>query len=872
MDRRMQTNFEAFWNPGSGELAIGVPGQDAEIDGHALEYAVFTAVDEGTHPILVSVIQQQRDAFWSIVRLPTDHRYVQLSPFSERDRAAETAFLLVSDQDIADADHRIAVAQTGAQSEAIQLRNFGDILSQDLIVTNLSRLFGEALVSIVSHRRSRAKTDGRPIMIGPAKMIWPLDSRIQIETIPTERLHSPDRRRLPGLAAIQQHLAAEDPPRVRLRLYLNAGENSGEFSYNRFSLVHVMHQRRLYERLKEQQERLNEQRGQSRSKALVEALLLRTIRDWLGDDQLHFDAAETDASILVVNLGTMLAATEDEGKADIVVTAGPGSTYVDVEFCSAAIGDDVGIASTLAGEGDFTVRPADRGGDDRIRLFRLRIDRLDPLQISSSDRIFRDVMACAGLEEMTRGAQKQSPAADGRRWTELLKRLNLPPNVERRGRLSSNPIGALLVSAWSELLQGRRLDPATAAAELQEFRRAPAITATLARFPRLSRGAVDIDAAINLDTDLPVQIALALGAPQLVPPIASPREWPNIWRTLVEPSVVHQLIDARIRIDGAPADWRNVRDTAAELHDEQRVRTAIECSIDRDMPEASEALRRYLEDRNNGTWTPLSTLSELPRIIRELVEDPIYQEQLEQGAPPEIPDDRDFDTMRSTVRGLLTEAQRAMPLNLSVKAMEREFDQRAKSKKLDRRLLRQFEQRLTKMVGLPGSDKLADELTKSLETWANLPDFAEQIRPRLRLLGSGPRRKRDIVEAIVSRVRPQAPKSKRYELDQRRSELSLRVHDKLTSNQKAAQDLKELAADIAGYADILLHHRAWIALDELAQKIESIDPPIELKRFQQRMKTWPCKAAETWEMGKHLASSFSGESERLEDALSPPTF
>lgn len=87
-------------------------------------------------------------------------------------------------------------------------------------------------------------------------------------------------------------------------------------------------------------------------------------------------------------------------------------------------------------------------------------------------------------------------------------------------------------------------------------------------------------------------------------------------------------------------------------------------------------------------------------MVSELVENPIHDENQESSPPLETTDERSFDAMCTTVRGLIAEAQKAMPLNLAVKAIAREFDQRLKSKKLDRPLLRQFEQRMIRTAGV----------------------------------------------------------------------------------------------------------------------------------------------------------------------------
>jgi hypothetical protein len=289
------------------------------------------------------------------------------------------------------------------------------------------------------------------------------------------------------------------------------------------------------------------------------------------------------------------------------------------------------------------------------------------------------------------------------------------------------------------------------------------------------------------------------------------------------------------------------------------------------MSDEADALEAYLENRDRDIWTPMSALVDLRKIIRELVEDPIYLEEQDAEAQLEITDVRSFDEMRAAIRRMITEAEKTPPVNAAVKAIAKDFDQRLKSKRLDRRLLRQFEQRLIKIVGLPGVDNLAKELTDNLETWADLPSFAERIKPRFRLLSGKSPRKQDIIEALINRIRVPAPGTGGYEFDQSRKRLSTLVHEKFaTANSKVAPDLKELAEDVAGYADILLHHRAWMALSRLSQTSRSAEEAAETQRFERSMRVWPLRAAETWDIAKGIAAALPGESEKLGAALAPP--
>jgi hypothetical protein len=868
----MHGNIEAFWHPASELLAIGISAPDGEVglDGRMSEYAVFTAVAEGAEQFLASVVEPRRHAFWTVLRLPRNHRYIHVRSLSEGDRIDDVAFLLVQDADILDGDYRIAAALTGTHADVVHVRKFSDILPEEQIVQILSPLFGDALVSIASHRQSRADGEHRTILVGPAKLIWPLDSRVQVEALPVEDDHSAPRRP-PGQAAIQQFVATEDPPRARLRLYLNAGSDQSDLSLNRFTLVHVMHQRRFFELL-------YERRQQSRSRAAqVEALPLKTIRTWF-KDEIDFDAVEADKSILVVNLASEIAAAGRGDKADIEVTVGKDTPYVDVEFLCAALGDDIGIASSLATEGDFSVRPTDPGGDPRIRLFRLRIDRLEPLMVEGRDEMFRKIMAFATMEETRLGAKPAQPSADGRRWAAFLQRLGLPPAIERL-RLSSNPIGALLLAAWSEIIQGRRIDAVTVTSEFQQFRRAPALVAALARFPRLSSGMNSPDSAAGSgEISLPRQIAATLGAPDLVPASIPATGWGNIWRALAEPDLAPRLITARISLDGESYDLRTMGEVVQELYDEQRVNMALECGVDRAAQglraaqESTDALREYLDRRRKKTWTPLSSVLRLRDIVREFVEDLSYAEGPEAAAPSETPDERDFATTLAAVENLIAQAAKTLPSDGTVRSISNLFEARKRNSRLDRRSLRQMEQKLIGLLGVPGSDKLANELTETLERWAGLPDFTESMKPRLRLLGDGARRKRDVVTAIVNRVRLSRPEDSRHDFDLQRSELSRRIRQRLVDGRQAGQDLKDLANDLAAYGDILVHHRAWLALQDLTRKFGSLGhSPLELQRFNQRFTTWPLRAAEIWDEAKHLAAALAdAEREQFARALTPP--
>ncbi|NPV19290.1 hypothetical protein [Bradyrhizobium aeschynomenes] len=518
--------------------------------------------------------------------------------------------------------------------------------------------------------------------------------------------------------------------------------------------------------------------------------------------------------------------------------------------------------------------PADPGGNPKIRLFRLQHDRLEPRAIEGSDKIFRDILTRVTSAEIGFRSQGQSITVEGEPWAELLAQVGLPSKTDRVRALQSNPIGVLLLAAWAKMLQGRRPDPQTAMSEFNEYRQAPAFISALSWHPRLSERAGNLDSALmKADADLLRRIALALGEPDVLGIHVTRDNWSEIWRALTEPSLIHQLIDARIRIDHAPADIRRVRETAGEFHDERRVRLALECCLDREMTEEAEALEAYLDNRDRDAWTPLSTLMGLQRTVQELVEDPIETPDEEPVSQLEGTDARSFDEMLTTIRRMIAEAQATAPVNGPIKAIARDFEQRLKSKRLDRRLLRQFEQRLTKIVGAPRNDDLARELTNRLEAWADLPNFAEMIRPRFRVLSDNSARKLDIIEALVNRIRLPAPRTAGYEFDRLRKHLSTCIQQRFTAARlPPSQDSKQMADDIAGYADILLHHRAWMALKQLVDKSQSAKDAADLHRFDQSIAVWPLQAAETWEMGRLISKEQFGNDDFLRKTLTPPDF
>jgi hypothetical protein len=790
--------------------------------------------------------------------LPAQHRYIWLHPIPHAASGiSDLAFALVSDEEISDGERRVAAAQIGAGYEALYCRSFPDVLPEEEVVKILSRLFGDNLVSVASHLQSRSFTESGPLHIGPAKLLWPANSRLQVEPLRMQgeylaASHSP------GPAAIQQHVVSEEPPRVHLRLHFNTSLGLTDLLLNRFVLVHAMHQRRFFERQTQQR--------QQHGRAHVEALSLETIRGWLNDIELYFEAAETKESILVANLASEIAAV-DQRRPEIRITVAKDDSYVDVEFICAALGDDVGIASSFAIDGDVTVRPTDPGGDPRVRLFRVGEEWLEPLRLEGREEIFRTILSGVAKEEQL--VARPSPSGDSRRhWATFLERLGLSAALDAL-KLWSNPIGALLLAAWAEIAKERRDDSTRALTDFQQFRRVPALVSAAKRIFGPEHQGINFEAAAG-EVGLPRQIAAALGGADLVPSTASMPGWENLWQVVASTDIAPKLIEARISLDGSSGNLADIAATATELHEEQRAKTALECSLDRGRSQDAAALQEYLDRRRNALWSTFASVKNLPALLQELLGDTIA---------PEVPatldgsDDRDYASILRSVELMLGKATGTASLDSSVKATAREFESRKKQNKLDRRVLRQFEQKLTKLLGLPDIDRMADEITEALEAWAGLPHFAAQMKPRLRrVLGDGPRPKRDIVEAVVNRVR--LPRAERFgrDFDRRRQELALRIQEKFSKDRSAASESRNLAKDIAEYGDILLHHRAWMAMARLAERCETQSPaPDALPQLRKQMRTWPLRASVTWDEAKQLAMTCADlEREEFANALTAP--
>ena len=443
-----------------------------------------------------------------------------------------------------------------------------------------------------------------------------------------------------------KHLTTEASPRARLRLHLSSVVHPGDLK--RVGLVHVMHQRRLFERLNEQLSNSN------RPKPPLQALSLQTIRAWLGED-VHFDAVERDASVQLINLDDLLSAPDREfDGVELVQT--DSRSYADVEFYGAAFGDDIGIVSSSANEGDFAIRPKDPGGAPHFRLFRVASDRLVPLSVDGKDELFRTIVRDAARAVARRGSERAQASASGQRWAEFAQRLGLAAGTEQLAGSLPTPIAALMLVAWSEIAQQGTGTAAAGAQDFQSFRRAPGLAAALHRFPdMISR---DAAAGSNPDVALPYQVAAAVGAVDLVPARASADAWTNIWRALADPEIVRGLVAARISLDGSFTDLRAIRDIARVMRDRRRVDDAVELYTDREEGENAAALQEYLDRRSRDSWSTLAAASRLAGLVLSgEADDP----EPVPPTPTAMPDTRTLAAILADVEQLLAAAAKASP-------------------------------------------------------------------------------------------------------------------------------------------------------------------------------------------------------------------
>ena len=857
----MLSSLEAFFDASSNLLVFYMVAPDPDLTGaaHASQYAVLssTSSTETASTVLVAVVDVRYPGTWGAARIPKGHNSIRVRAFSRTDSSDDITLTIVETDGFEQTC--VAIGWSSADDGGIRCRQFDGLLFEDEILRNLSSQYGDRLLWATSYGRSRLNAAGTAFEIAPAKLLWPIPGGLGVEALPM-RWDAPPPDRLGYDQPVVLGNMNDKLPRAALRLHLSAAIRANKLSLHRINLVHVMHQRLFLERI-------NQARADEKDKevaAKIVPLTLQKIREWLRAD-VPIHALDAPDSLLVLNLSGETSALVEAG---IIVRWAVDHSSIDVEFSNAVLGDNLGIAFVSAREGDLSVIPLDPKSDRRLRLFRMRRDRLEPLQLETIDGLPREILQKAARTSLGTDTEvTPAPPVSGR-WAGLGRKIGLPIGLDGLGLGSRSPVAGLMVLAWTDGGPRAARDGDTATVEAHtRFWRAPALVAALRQSQNISnRDQILSETSIDSDEALPRQIAEAMGGADLVPQVATVDEWERIWLVMSDGDTARRLAVARISLAGFNGNIGAARNVAAVMGEERRVEDAQQAYEDRGFAEATPLLE-YLDLRRKGEWSSFTTATGLTKSILAIEENP----------PPVVPlsvrDTRDLATVRASVERLLESAAKAVPPFARLDALRADLKERERNNRLDRPFLRLLEQQLREFNDLPDTDTLVGEVISALDSWAGLDDFANKMKPRLRRgLGDGTRRKRDIVQDLLNRVRLPKLEESDNEFNRHRKDIHRSITDRIKRDKRAQSDLAELPENLAAYGDILFHHRAWLALTSFAATHES-DPTLrsDVVELRQRIRTWPLDAAEIWKVASDIATRLPyGGRSTLSNAAVPP--
>jgi hypothetical protein len=862
-------NLQAFWD-GASLLAIGFDGA-AEDDSRAgsSDVGVFASADETGPQMLIGIIEMvAARAPWYLVGLPAGHRYARLRRAGDPEGVNEVGLVLSADP-IRGGEWRIAFAH--AQLNAKSLFHFTsrppNATENEVIGWAEGRIEGSMLWGVAQRCLVQRQAYSARIQIGPTRLFWPIKNRIEIDSNVSRPadIDVGNPRQQERAPAIYSKLKIDQPPAIRLRLFLRSAARSGDVFLRRLVLIHVMYQRRHLEDMNALRSENNE--------AIVEPLTIDRVYQHLPKtyQDAHAAVAIPD-SIAAINLATALDNLEQADHAGFELVALPDTDgFIEVNFYGAVLGDDVGIASNAATEGDIVVRGRDPGGYPGARLFRVTEGGLQAYAADESEENTADVMRAASLQEDWSGNAVPPMQELSGHWELFCRRLQLPQTGERVERVLGETLGLFILAAWSTAFaegpdEDQSTDTDSAFRSFDGFREAPAIISALAR--RRAQ-IVDPDILVSTERDRFVRsFAAHIGSSDLVARDLDPLAEFEAWQVLARPGVARQLLNIRVSLSGTAQEIRSRWSLVVkQLHDETRVEEIAQSYKERaneKRPSPEPALTAYLtRRRGGGEWTSLREAEVLARYCKEISDEweRIRQTIKLPGVTPSEArprDTRDFKTLLASVEKLLDAGRKLEQVQHEVARINGEFQKLRTAGVLDGNILRVFEEKLSELVGSHLDDQVAEEVIVAIEAWAQLPNFLEDVAPRTRR-SSGPdtRRKRDLLRDYVNRVYPSVPDPGQGSgFDRLRRELDKRIKTKLIPSGPVGKEREDLAVDLSRYADILLHHTAYCRIRELIGPDGSTgSSPRSISDVKLRLSTWPHRAADTWDRAMSLAEA-----------------
>lgn len=552
-------------------------------------------------------------------------------------------------------------------------------------------------------------------------------------------------------------------------------------------------------------------------------------------------------------------------------------------FDGATLGDHIGVVSTQP-----SVLNVSSDGDSdavlsNVVMFRITPSGLEPLSASVED-VDALITEAGKVQERDLGADARSEQSN--RSLDVARR-NLDHWCSQQfggtPQISFTGLEPLVVMGLASLPANERSN-----ALLDLYRHDPALcmllVATGADAARLERAALRRP---RLSESLLRRFADANDAGNVVAAEGvRPTAEIDAFRMIADSASRSRLTAARIALDSSTDDLREVTEAALAVLADRGSLLALGQSLrDRGRAEEAQRIAKHLDDFRSGLWAPLARATELAVEVRAwqaehaAIENQIEDISIDVGAEGDAQGVRSVDEIRKSISGILASVESRSDLETSISTIRQRFD----LAKLDRKQLGQLENRVLTIVYGPARERLVNAILSELEEWAGLQEFLNRLSESGLDSDHLRKRRRDGAVLLINRVeamqswRVPTSASAKDAFTQKRIDLkdwiATRKHTDTGSGDQLEQDFQSIVVPVG---DLFLHHKAFLALRELANAVkdglarDGAMPALD-RQLARGLVKWPDGAAETWSVAVNLAAQIGPEqSDRLESSLALP--
>ncbi|CAN2536644.1 hypothetical+protein [Methylocapsa aurea] len=564
-----------------------------------------------------------------VVELPPDHSHISL-------RAPDGAELRVAlrgaDAPSAGGEMRLLLVDAPetagdepASFRAVSAPARGDV---ERATRGTIARSGARLVWALRERRHVERRDGVAalLQLWAAQRVFPAQqSRIVLEALERQTVRGPPALKAP-FAIMENWLRENGAPCPALRLRCPDAFDRDVSLLARTSVVLAMHQRR----------RLREWAREERAagEPIIEPLDFADIRRAVGAADERPEAVESDQSIVVHNLVSILAAGDGAAFDGVSATRwaeeGERGLVLDLHFFGASLGDDIGVVGAAADACDLGVVPDDPGGAAFARLFRVESDGPRPRRVAEEDRLLDEILRLAADQErdagLARAPAERGTSAQGRREGFVSGMNAALAAAAYPGRLHAarqwDMLEPISMAAFARLCAEADAEGRATVSRLggyDAYRADPSLMEACVRAPQLARAADEarFRACCGGARALPPRFLALCRASGLMAATAGAAAQSRLLELLLaHPAVAARAMETRMELDDA-RDPKRVDEIAFLLRDEAMVeRAAIYCD-DLRLDAEARRLRDYVIRRRAGEWTPLAEAQRLAVVVDE---------------------------------------------------------------------------------------------------------------------------------------------------------------------------------------------------------------------------------------------------------------